>query len=209
MFTGIVENTAKVIRLTGSGNEYRLTIENPFGTVLSVGDSVSVDGVCLTVEKFSEKEMEFFVSSATVSKTLASAYSAGSIVNLERAMRADGRFDGHIVQGHVDTTGTVASVERIGKGVEISFLVDSKFRHLVVERGSVAVNGISLTCAEVSGETFKISMIPETLHRTTFSNVPSVGRKVNIEFDIIGKYVAGMMEKGGREKDLMNLLEKL
>jgi riboflavin synthase len=209
MFTGIIEKTAKVKKLTRSGNEYVLTIENPFGLTVSTGDSVSVDGVCLTVEKFSDKEMTFFVSESTVSKTIASDYNTGAIVNLERAMRADGRFDGHIVQGHVDTAGVVSAIRKIDKGVEMKISFNRKFSSFIAERGSVAVNGISLTCAEIESDNFSVSLIPETLAGTTFLQLPSVGKKVNIEFDIIGKYVSRIVRQEKKEDNLKTLLEKL
>ncbi len=209
MFTGIIEKTAKVTKIAGSSKERVLIIENPFGMEISSGDSISVDGVCLTVETYSEKEIKFFVSEATVLKTLVSDYAPGTIVNLERAMRADGRFDGHIVQGHVDTSAVVKSVKRIEKGVEIRFGFDPGYSHYIADRGSVAVNGISLTCSEAGSDFFTVSLIPETLKRTSFATVPSVGRKVNIEFDIIGKYVAKILGKEKEKPNIQNLLEKL
>jgi len=209
MFTGIIESRSKVISMTKRGREYKLTIENPFGMELSNGDSVSVDGVCLTVEKFSDKDISFFVSAVTVAKTIASSYSSGVVVNLERAMRADGRFDGHIVQGHVDCIGSVAAVKKIDKGVEVRFSFGKNGSLFVVERGSVAVNGISLTCAEAGDGFFVVSLIPETLSRTSFSSIPETGKKVNIEFDIIGKYVAKVLGKAENSHSMESLLAKL
>ncbi len=209
MFTGIIESTVKITRFIKSGSECSLTVENCFGSSISAGDSISVDGVCLTVEKFSPKEMMFFVSAATVKKTIVSSYSPGNVVNLERAMPANGRFDGHIVQGHIDTSGVVAGVKRVEKGIEIKFSFDKKYSPLVVERGSIAVNGISLTCSETGDDFFKVSCIPETLRRTSFFIPPSIGRKVNLEFDIIGKYVSKVLEKGKKDGDISSLLEKM
>jgi riboflavin synthase len=124
-------------------------------------------------------------------------------------MRADGRFDGHIIQGHVDTTGKIEKMREIAAGVEIMVRFDGKHRNSVVEKGSVSVNGVSLTAYDVKDDSFMISMIPETLKRTTFFSFLKQGSDVNIEFDILGKYVARIMENGSKESNLQSLLEKL
>lgn len=209
MFTGIIEKTAAVKKITRTGNEYMLTIENPFNFEIKSGDSIAVDGVCLTVEKFSDQTIDFFVSKVTAQKTVAAKYSAGSVVNLERAMKADGRFDGHIVQGHVDTAGTVSNIRNIGLGTEVTIRYDKEFAKFIAVGGSISVNGISLTAALADNSSFTVSLIPETLKRTSFSKTLKTGAAVNIEFDIIGKYVAGLIEKGKDNSRLGSLLEKL
>lgn len=209
MFTGIIEKTSFVMQVRKKGAEYELLIGNPFGNDVSEGDSIAVDGVCLTIVEFNSSSMLFFVSRSTVEKSIIAGYRTNTPVNLERAMKADGRFDGHIVQGHIDTKGTIASVRKINDGVEIMTSFDPQFSNLITARGSVCINGISLTTAEVSGSSFMVSLIPETLKRTTFSNTLSAGQSVNIEFDIIGKYVARLSGKSGSSSNLENLLGKL
>ncbi|HSW59494.1 MAG TPA: riboflavin synthase, partial [bacterium] len=209
MFTGIIEKTAVIKKITRAGNEYKLTIDNPYSNEIKPGDSIAIDGVCLTVEKFSDTTIDFFISKVTSQKTIAAKYLTGSVINLERAMKADGRFDGHIVQGHVDTTGVISNISRIGLGNEITIKYDRAFSNFVISGGSVAVNGISLTAAYSEDGNFTISLIPETLNRTTFSKHLKTGTEVNIEFDIIGKYVAGLTGKSKGGSTLGSLLEKL
>ncbi|MBP5591962.1 riboflavin synthase [bacterium] len=209
MFTGIIEAVSAVTKIEKRGSECRLSIKNPFGNEIKTGDSIAVDGVCLTVESFTEGTISFFVSKSTLEKTIAAKYNTGSTVNLERAMPADGRFDGHIVQGHVDSCGKITGVRKIGDGVETEITFDRKFNDLTVPRGSVTVNGVSLTIAGLEGNTLKISLIPETLKRTSFAGTLKTGAEVNIEFDILGKYVARIMHRGGNDEALENLIEKL
>ena len=209
MFTGIIEAVSKVTKIEKKGSECRISIKNQFGKEIKNGDSIAVDGICLTVESFTEENISFFVSKSTLEKTIAGKYNTGSPVNLERAMAADGRFDGHIVQGHVDSCGKVTETKKIGDGTEIKITFDRKFADLTVPRGSVTVNGVSLTIAELDGNTFKISLIPETLKRTTFAETLKTGAEVNLEFDILGKYVARIMHRGGNDPDFENLMEKL
>jgi riboflavin synthase len=209
MFTGIIEKISAVKKIVRSGNEYALTVENPYSNEIKSGDSIAVDGVCLTVEKFSTQTIDFFISKVTAQKTIAAKYSTGSIINLERAMNMNGRFDGHIVQGHIDTTGVISNIKKIGLGTEITVRYDKAFSELIISGGSVAVNGISLTAAYVENNHFTISLIPETLNRTSFSKNLKTGAEVNLEFDIIGKYVAGLIEKRSGSNRLGSLLEKL
>lgn len=209
MFTGIIEAVSKITRIGKSGSECRLSVKNPFGNAIKSGDSIAVDGVCLTVESFSQENISFFVSKATLEKTIAGDYDIETTVNLERAMPANGRFDGHIVQGHVDSRGKVVDVRKIGDGTEIKITFDRIFEDLTVPRGSIAVNGVSLTIAELEGNTFKISLIPETMQRTSFGKVIKTGAAINLEFDILGKYAAKMMHRGGKDAEFESLIEKL
>lgn len=209
MFTGIIEAVSEITRIEKSGSECRLCVKNPFGKEIKTGDSIAVDGVCLTVETFSGENISFFVSKATLEKTTAGSYNAGTAINLERAMPAGGRFDGHIVQGHVDSCGKVSEIRKIGDGTEIKITFDKNFEDLTVPRGSIAVNGVSLTIAELAGNTFKISLIPETMKRTSFGKVLKTGTAVNLEFDVLGKYVAKIMHRSGNDEALENLIEKL
>lgn len=209
MFTGIVEAVGKVTGLKKNGSESRLTLTNPFGSGIGVGDSISVDGVCLTVESFDQSEITFFLSEMTLKRSIAGSYRSGTRVNLERAMTADGRFGGHIVQGHVDTKGILGSVRKIGHGIEITVRFDREFSDFVVQRGSVCINGVSLTTAEVTASDFTVSLIPETLRKTALEDSLRSGSAVNLEFDIVGKYVANLVKKRGPETDFESLLAKL
>lgn len=209
MFTGIIEKTSMVTQIRKKGTEYELSISNPFANNISTGDSIAVDGVCLTVVQFNNSSILFFVSSSTAEKSIIPEYRKNTMVNLERALRADGRFDGHIVQGHVDTIGKIESIKKINAGIELTILFDQIFSDYIVPRGSVCVNGISLTASESSVNSFSVSLIPETLKRTTFSNSLKAGQHVNIEFDIIGKYAVRLSGKQHYRSNLENLLEKL
>jgi len=209
MFTGIVEAVGKVTGLKKNGSESRLTLTNPFGSGIGVGDSISVDGVCLTVESFDQSEITFFLSEMTLKRSIAGSYRSGTRVNLERAMAADGRFGGHIVQGHVDTKGILGSVRKIGQGIEITVRFDREFSDFVVQRGSVCINGVSLTTAEVTASDFTVSLIPETLRKTALEDSLRSGSAVNLEFDIVGKYVANLVKKRSPETDFESLLAKL
>lgn len=208
MFTGIIEKTSVVKSIVQAGDEYRLTVRNPFRLEISGGDSIAVDGTCLTVEKFSNEVIEFFISKITAQKTIAAKYKAGTVVNLERAMKVESRFDGHIVQGHIDTTGTVAKIEKRGLGIEVAIKYDTNFSNLVVSGGSIAVNGVSLTTAIAKEGEFTVSLIPETLKRSSFFNLKT-GTALNLEFDIIGKYVDRLIKKNSTTSNLGHLLEKL
>ena len=209
MFTGIIEAVSEVTKLEKLGAECRLTLKNPFGSELKKGDSVAGDGVCLTVERFSNESVSFFVSKSTLEKTVAAKYVAGSVVNLERAMAANGRFDGHIVQGHVDSAGKVVGLKKIGFGIEAEIEIDSSFSDFVVSRGSITLNGVSLTIAELSQNIIKVSLIPETLNRTSFSKILKQGLFINVEFDILGKYVSRIVRRGENSAALESLMEKL
>lgn len=165
------------------------------------GDSVAVNGVCLTVSKIQGAVIDFDVSGETILKTGTGKLIAGAKVNLERAMIAGGRFGGHIVQGHVDGTGTVKSVEKKGQFFDVWFSVSKEIADEMVPKGSVAVNGISLTVAAMDEKGFKVAVIPTTWNQTTLC-VLSVGDEVNIETDIIiktiKKQLENIMPKGGR-----------
>ena len=209
MFTGIVENVSEILKIEKKGSECRLTLKNGFGNEIKNGDSIAVDGVCLTVESFSAEKITFFVSKSTLEKTIAGNYSVGTLVNLERAMPANGRFDGHIVSGHVDSCGRISEIKKIGEGTEIKIVFDRNFVNFVVPRGSITVNGVSLTIAELIGNTLKISLIPETLSRTSFAKNMKSGASVNLEFDILGKYAAKISGKENSDSRFENLLEIL
>jgi len=160
---------------------------------LREGQSVSVSGACLTVEEHGDGWFSLFLAEETLDRTYLGALEAGDAVNLERALPADGRLDGHFVQGHVDATGEVLAVERVGEDWQYTFSLPESQGRYVVEKGSIAVDGISLTVADRDVETFRVAIIPETYELTTLSE-KAVGDPVHLEVDVIAKYVESLVE---------------
>jgi len=192
MFTGIVEETGEVVGVDVTEEGHRLRIRHGFDAV-EHGQSISVSGVCLTVERFDADWFEVFLASETVAKTYLGDLDVGDTVNLERAMPADGRFDGHIVQGHVDGVATVDAVERVGDDWAFTFSLPPELRGYVVSKGSIALDGISLTVAERDEETVTVAIIPTTYDLTTLS-AKEPGDPVHVEVDVVAKYVERLVE---------------
>ncbi len=188
MFTGIVEATGEVLARTETDDGLRLRIGCSFATDLVGGQSVSVDGACLTVEESTGREFEVFLAEETVSRTYLGELVEGDRVNLERAMPADGRFDGHLVQGHVDGVGEVRAVKAVGEEWRFAFSLPAELEAYVVEKGSITVDGISLTVAALSKGEFSVAVVPTT-HRETTLSEKEVGDPVHLEADVIAKYV--------------------
>ncbi len=188
MFTGLIEDVGRVRILSGS----ELTVVSGIASEIGEGDSVSVDGSCLTATGSRDGEMSFHFTGETASRSIVSFYSPGTLVNLERPLLMSQRLHGHMVTGHVDMVSRVLRVERRGGDMTAWISYTSRFSRLLVEKGSVAVNGISLTVASLSPDRFSVAMIPETLERTTADSWKP-GTRVNLEFDIIGKYVLRQM----------------
>jgi riboflavin synthase len=185
LFTGLIEGIGRVIRRTG---DTLLIEEQIFPVQPARGESLCVDGVCLTVGSSEPGRLLFHCSGETLSRTIAGRYQPGSAVNLERPLGVEGRLHGHLVTGHVDSTASVLRVERDGSGATVWFSFPGKHALLLVEKGSVAVSGISLTVASLAPDRFSAALIPETLERTT-AGAWKPGTAVNLEFDIIGKYI--------------------
>ena len=192
MFTGIVEATGTVQSVTETDDGRRLRVSHDFDA-LRHGQSISVSGVCLTVERFDDDAFEVFLASETVEKTYLGSVAEGDVANLERALAADGRFDGHLVQGHVDTTATVAEVERVGEDWRYTFSLPPEIAQYVVTKGSVALDGISLTVASRHESGFDVAIIPTTYDLTSLSE-KEVGDPVHVEVDVVAKYVESMLE---------------
>ncbi|WP_256298066.1 riboflavin synthase [Haloarchaeobius salinus] len=193
MFTGIVEETGEIVGVTDADDGRRLRIAGD--VVLSDvghGASISVSGVCLTVEAYDEETFEVFLAEETVAKTYLGDVAVGDPVNLERAMPADGRFDGHVVQGHVDTTATVRAVESVGEDWRFAFDLPDGYGRYVVEKGSVTLDGISLTVAERDAEGFSVAIVPTTYELTNLST-KEPGDPVHLEVDVVAKYVENML----------------
>ncbi len=198
MFTGIVEGAGRVRRVTEDegGRRLRVAPEPPLSLDdLHHGQSISVSGVCLTVEAFDDggSWFEVFTAAETLDRTYLGAVEEGDPVNVERALAADGRFDGHLVQGHVDGVGTVTGVERVGDDWWFEFSLPDSLGRYVVEKGSVALDGISLTVAERSGDGVGVAIIPTTYDLTTLSD-KARGDPVHVEVDVVAKYVESLVE---------------
>ena len=194
MFTGIIETIGRVTSVEGGTDGRRLTFESALVTDdLEIGDSIAVNGVCLTATVVDGSRFGVDAVIETLDRTNLGSVSAGDRVNLERAMPASGRFDGHIVQGHVDGTGFVSSIEAEGDGERWTIATPPHLLRYVVEKGSVTVNGVSLTVAAVSDVAFQIALIPHTLDVTTLG-AGAVGDAVNLEVDILAKYVERLLE---------------
>ena len=188
MFTGLVQTTAEVASLEGG----RLELRTASPLELSEGDSVAVNGACLTATAIGGTSFSADVMEETLRRTALGDLAPGDTVNVELALRAGDPLGGHMVQGHVDGTGTVEAVAEEGFARIVRIAAAEGLLRYVVEKGSVAVDGVSLTVAEVDGEGFAVSLIPETLERTTLGKVRQ-GRTVNLEVDVIAKYVEKML----------------
>jgi riboflavin synthase len=206
MFTGIIETTGEIARIETKGN-YRLLAVRPHKPLAGLvqGESMSVDGCCLTVVKIDKGDFTVEASQETTRLTIAGYYKNGTVVNLERALTPSGRLGGHFVTGHVDCPGRVMNLREIGQSLHLSIQYPDEFGELVVAKGSIAVNGISLTVNEVNNNVFAANIIPYTRRETAISGLKR-DDKVNLEFDILGKYIARLMKGGGNKMSVYNKL---
>lgn len=194
MFTGIIEAVGKVENIEKSGSNINFTLSCPFTGELKIDQSLAHNGCCLTVVEISGGNYVVTAIDETLEKTNLGNWEVGTVVNLERCMKMDGRLDGHIVQGHVDKTGEVIAVEDKDGSYFVTVQYDAGGGFITVPQGSVTVNGISLTVADSGENQFSVAIIPYTWEFTNM-NFLQVGDKVNLEFDIIGKYIAKLMSK--------------
>jgi riboflavin synthase len=192
MFTGIIETLGIITHLTDEGSNRHFTVESGIGKALKVDQSLSHDGVCLTVVKVNGDTHVVTAIQETLEKSNLGRLTVGSKVNLERCMLNNGRFDGHIVQGHVDQTGIVKSIQEQDGSWLFNFEYDPASGNVTVEKGSIAVNGVSLTCFNSVRNGFTVAIIPYTFEHTSFHQLKK-GDTVNLEFDIIGKYVQRLL----------------
>ena len=194
MFTGIVEATATVENIETKGTSVHFTMSCPFTDELKIDQSLSHNGCCLTVEKIENQRYGVTAIQETLEKTNLGSWKIGTKVNLERCVLMNGRLDGHIVQGHVDQTGTIKSIENLNGSHYITIAYTEKDGFTTVPQGSITVDGISLTVAHSGENEFSVAIIPYTWEHTNLKNL-EIGSRVNLEFDIIGKYVAKLMKK--------------
>lgn len=198
MFTGIIECTGKIEAISQNGSNRSFRISSPISNQLKVDQSVSHDGVCLTVEKVEENCHTVTAIDETLTKTNLSKYEAGDILNLERCMQMNGRIDGHLVQGHIDSTAICINILDKNGSYNYRFQFPEKFASLIIEKGSIAVNGISLTIFDISKNEFSVSVIPYTFEHTNLKFL-KVNAEVNIEFDMMGKYIQRNLFLSGSE----------
>lgn len=194
MFTGIIEEVGEVVAVEHRGDSAVLTVAARKVTQgLTLGASIAVDGVCLTVTWYDGRRISFDVMGETLRRSVIGALGAGDRVNLERAARVDARLDGHIVQGHVDGTGQVVARTPADAWERVRFALPAELARYVAEKGSIAVNGVSLTVTAVGADWFDVGLIPETLRATNLAGCQP-GDSVNLEVDVLAKYVARLLD---------------
>ena len=191
MFTGIIETLGKVEKLEKEGGNLHITVSSTITSELKIDQSVSHNGVCLTVVSIDADKYTVTAIEETLSKT-----NLGELVNLERAMLMGARLDGHIVQGHVDQTATCKSVDEKDGSWVYTFAYDPKLNNVTIEKGSITVDGVSLTVVDSKKDSFSVAIIPYTHEHTRFHTY-KVGDTINLEFDVIGKYVSRLLELRG------------
>ena len=198
MFTGIIEATGRVSAIKASGVDLKLTIESDSldFTDVKLGDSIASNGVCLTVTSLHGKSFTADVSGETVKRTLFGQYKAGQLLNLEKALLSTGRLGGHLVSGHVDGISSVEKIEKFGEAWQVWIKMPKDLAHYIAEKGSITVDGISLTVNELSSSAFRLTIVPHTARETTLMSL-KVGSQVHLEVDLIARYLERLLQ--GRE----------
>ena len=195
MFTGLIEDVGSISEIRSRSN-YRILMitSNLISNELQLGESVACDGACLTVVKKTSKNFSVEASQETEARTNLKSYSKGSKINLERALKVGSRLGGHFVSGHIDCIGVVETLSKVGDSLKIKIGFDKSFDKYVIEKGSIALNGISLTINEIDTGLLSVNLIPHSVENTTVSNWKK-GDPINLEFDMIGKYVLNVQPK--------------
>jgi riboflavin synthase len=193
MFTGIIETTGKIIAIQKQETNLEFTIQSPISHQLKPDQSVSHNGICLTVTEVQNDTHKVTAIAETISKTAIANWQQNSIINLERCMQINDRLDGHIVQGHVDATATCTKVQSQQGSWLYSFSYPAQYMHLVIEKGSICLNGIALTVFNLHQNNFTVAIIPYTYEHTDMHTLQA-GQAVNIEFDVVGKYLARFVQ---------------
>jgi riboflavin synthase len=192
MFSGIIEQVAVVKKVVRENDNLHITLEAPFTQELRIDQSVAHNGICLTVVHIDNQEYTVTAIHETIIKTNIASWEENKKINVERCMQMNGRLDGHIVQGHVDTTGTCTAIE--DQNGSWKYTISYTDEHVTVEKGSITINGVSLTVVDSKDKSFSVCIIPYTYEHTNFHQL-NVGDQVNLEFDIIGKYVAKLFNR--------------
>ena len=192
MFTGIIESLGKIIEVSDQGSNRHFRVASDLSDTLKIDQSIAHDGVCLTVVEIGSDWHGVTAVMETLDRSILGTWESGTVVNLERSMKADGRLDGHIVQGHVDSTAICERIESHDGSWHLFFHCEGAEEYLLVDKGSVCINGVSLTVVRPSGLRFSVAIIPYTWEHTNLCHL-SEGQSVNIEFDILGKYIARHM----------------
>ena len=194
MFSGIVKSTGTIIKIYKRNNNCVLEIYSKIKlSKEEIGSSISCSGACLTLENFSKNLVKFYVSKETLSKTIFKSSKKGDIINLEKSIKYGQRLSGHFVQGHVDTTSLVKKISLLGKSRIINFSLTKKYKKYIVQKGSITINGVSLTIAKLLKDGFQIAVIPKTLKLTNLIYLKERDL-VNIELDILGKYIKSFIK---------------
>lgn len=194
MFTGIIEAVGIIEKIEQTGSNINFTLSCPFTQELKIDQSLAHNGCCLTVVEISGSQYIVTAINETLEKTNLGSWKVGSVVNLERCMKMDGRLDGHIVQGHVDKTGEIIDIKNKDGSYFVTVRYNSEGNFVTVPQGSITLNGISLTVAKSDDFQFSVAIIPYTWEFTNMKNL-KIGDKVNLEFDIIGKYIAKLINR--------------
>lgn len=194
MFTGIIETLGQITNIKKEKENLHLTVKSSFTNELKIDQSVAHNGVCLTVVNINNDEYTVTAIKETIDKTTVGYLKLADQVNLERGMKLGDRLDGHIVQGHVDETGVCKNIENQNGSTVFTFNYNSSNNNVTIEKGSITVNGVSLTVVNSKEKEFSVAIIPYTLENTSFKNL-AIGDKVNLEFDVIGKYVSRLFNK--------------
>jgi len=195
MFTGIIETLGKVVGIDTEGGNMHLSIETPLANELKIDQSVAHNGVCLTVVEKTSKQYTVTAIAETLEKTSLNHFKVGQLINLERAMILGSRLDGHIVQGHVDQTGVCSGLKEEDGSWVFTFTYDPDKSNVTIEKGSITIDGTSLTVVNSQKNSFSVAIIPYTYAHTCFQQY-EIGTVVNLEFDVIGKYVKRLLEVG-------------
>ena len=194
MFTGIIEAMGEIQSLTKEGSNVHIEIKSPITSELKIDQSIAHNGVCLTVVSIDGENYTVTAIKETLDKSNLGQLITGSSVNLERSMKLGERLDGHIVQGHVDQTAICTAINEADGSWYFTFEYDSKYQNITIERGSITVNGVSLTVVNSKENEFSVAIIPYTIENTNF-NTFKIGSKVNLEFDVVGKYLKRLMQE--------------
>ena len=194
MFTGIIEEIGKIVQIEREEANLHLYVNSSFTNELKIDQSVAHNGVCLTVVAIDGDVYQVTAIAETLAKTHLGSLQVGDAVNLERGMLLNTRLDGHIVQGHIDQTGTCSAIQEEAGSTRFTFEYDPSTGNVVIEKGSITVNGVSLTVVDATRDSFSVAVIPYTLAHTNLQHL-QIGSIVNLEFDVIGKYVARLMQR--------------